>query len=36
MDAEIRSFYTDFYGITDMTLLDEFVSRFEKSVANNR
>jgi len=36
MDAEVRSFYTDFYGITDMTLLDEFVSRFEKSVANNR
>ncbi len=36
MDAEIRSFYTDFYGITDTTLLDEFVSRFEKSVVNNR
>jgi len=35
MDAEICSFYTDFYGITDSTLLDEFVSRFQKSTANN-
>lgn len=36
MDREIRSFYADFYGIDASSLLDEFVSRFEKSVAGNR
>lgn len=36
LEAEIRSFYKDFYGIEDRALLDELVVRFNQSIKTNR